>query len=157
MLAKTPPFRLSPATPFMKRHAWLVLVLGFAAALLAAPRSQAAPLTDDETVKLSSGVTIKVLSVSKVEYSKGIMALLVRYQTNLSIDERKQLSEEVDNVWKLAVKDVDHYGFSEAIISSNEVPRGIIFTTNRLQNFIYEKDSDGKWTRLGRADFMAQQ
>ncbi len=120
-------------------------------------RSQAAPLVQDETVKLPSGRIAKILSVSKVEYSKGVMALMVRYQTTLSVDERKALSQEVDDVWKLAQKDVEHYGYDEAIISSNEIPKGIFITENRVLNFIYEKGADGKWTRLNRDDFMAAQ
>ena len=117
--------------------------------------SYAAPLEQNETLKLPSGRTAKILSVSKIEYSKGVMALMVRYQTTLSVDERKALSQEVDEVWKIAQKDVEHYGYSEAIISSNEVPKGIFITANHVMNFIYEKGADGKWTRLNRADFMA--
>jgi len=82
---------------------------------------------------------------------------MVRYQTTLSVDQRKALSDEVDAVWKIAQKDVEHYGYDDAIISSNEVPKGIFITASHVLNFIYEKGSDGKWTRLNRADFMAAQ
>jgi hypothetical protein len=119
--------------------------------------SQAAPLGANQMLKLPSGRTAKILSVSKIEYSKGVMALMVRYQTTLSVDQRKALSQEVDEVWKIAQKDVERYGYGEAIISSNEIPKGIFITSNRMANFIYEKGADGKWTRLNRADFMAAQ
>jgi hypothetical protein len=115
----------------------------------------AAPLYEDETLKLASGRTVKVLSVAKVEYSKGVMALMIRYQTTLSVDERKDFSAEVDDVWKVAQKDVDRYGFDEAILSSNEVPKGIFITSSHMLDFIFEKGADGKWRRLNRADFMA--
>ena len=143
----------------MKRRSLVLLAFGLAAVLLTALRAKAAPvvLAENQTLKLPCGRTIKVLSVSKVEYSKGVMALLVRYQTTLSVDQRKALIEEVDEVWKIAVKDVERYGYGEAIISSNEVPKGIFITANRMLNFIYEKGADGKWTRLNRADFMAAQ
>jgi hypothetical protein len=141
----------------MNRRSVLALLLGFAIASLPVFRAQAAPLVQDETLKLPSGRIAKILSISKVEYSKGVMALMVRYQTTLSVDERKALSQEVDDVWKLAQKDVEHYGYGEAIISSNETPKGIFITVNHVVNFIYEKGSDGKWTRLNRADFMAAQ
>jgi len=131
------------------------LLLGFAF-ILALP-SHAAPLTANETLKLPSGRMARILSVSKIEYSKGVMALMVRYQTTLSVDQGKDLSQEVDEVWKIARKDVEHYGYREAIISSNEVPKGIFITANRMLNFIYEKGADDKWKRLNRADFMAAQ
>jgi hypothetical protein len=157
MLAKTIRVRLSPATYLMNRRSLPVLLLGVVFLSLSVARSQAAPLVQDETIKLPSGRIAKILSVSKVEYSKGVMALMVRYQTTLSVDERKALSQEVDDVWKIAQSDVERAGYGEAIISSNEIPRGIFITTNQVLNFIYEKGADGKWTRLNRADFMAAQ
>jgi hypothetical protein len=124
---------------------------------LSGSRLTAAPLHADETLVLPGGRAVKVLSVSKFEYEKGVMALMVRYQTTLSIDQRKELSQEVDEVWHLTQKEVDHLGYSEAILCSNEVPKGIFLTASRMMNFIYEKGPDGQWTRLNRADFMAAQ
>ena len=134
-----------------------VLLFAFAFILLTVSASQAAPLAENEVLKLPNGRIAKILSVSKIEYTKGVMALMVRYQTTLSVDEAKALSQEVDEVWKVAQKDVEHYGYDDAIISSNEVPKGIFITANRMANFIFEKGADGKWTRLNRADFMAAQ
>ncbi len=141
----------------MNRHFLPVFVLVLAVVGLAGGRLFAASLEDDQTVRLADGKEVKVLSVSSIEYTKGVMALMVRYQTNLSVDEHKALSDEVDEVWKVAETDCDHLGYSEAIISSNEVPRGIFVTASRMYNFIFEKGPDGHWTRLNRADFMASQ
>ena len=156
-LAKTTRLRLSPATSFMNRRSLLTLFFGFASLALALSHSHAAPLAANQMLKLPSGRTAKILSISKIEYSKGVMALMLRYQTTLPFDESKALSQEVDEVWKMTQKDVERYGYGEAIISSNEVPKGIFITANRMLNFIYEKGADGKWTRLNRADFMAAQ
>jgi hypothetical protein len=143
----------------MYRRPLLAAILAFVTVLVTAPHTQAAPplLVENATLKLPCGHTIKVLSISKVEFSKGVMALMVRYQTPLSVDENKALSAEVDDLWKIAVKDVERDGFSEAIISSNEEPKGIFISANRMLNFLYEKGPDGKWTRLNRPDFMAAQ
>jgi hypothetical protein len=141
----------------MNRRSSLTLLFGLALLALTAAAAKAAPLAENETIKLPSGRVAKILSISKIEYSKGVMALMVRYQTTLSVEERKALSQEVDDVWKLAQKEVEHFGYSEAIISSNEVPKGIFITANHVMNFIYEKGPDGNWTRLNRADFMAAQ
>jgi hypothetical protein len=125
---------------------------------LSSSPAPAAPLYENETIKLPCGNMIKILSVSRIEYSKGVMALMVRYQTKLSVEEqRKALSAEVDDVFQEAQKQVERDGFHEAIISSNEVPHGVILTTNRMLNFIFERGSDGSWTRLGRSEFMAVQ
>ena len=115
----------------------------------------AGPLYPDEMLKLPGGHSVKILSLSKIQSSDGMTALMIRYQTSLSIDQRKALSDEVDNVWKVALKDVESGGFREAIISSNEVPRGIIFHTSRMMEFVYDQGSDGRWVRLVRPDFVA--
>ena len=86
----------------MKRRSWLFLLLAFTAVLLTSTRSFAT-LLPDEVLKLPNGHTIRILSVSKIEYSKGVMAVMVRYQTNLSIDEHAALIQEVDDFWKIAV------------------------------------------------------
>lgn len=143
----------------MNLRPWLVLVL---AAFLAVPRFvSAAPPTPslevNQTIKLPCGHTIKILSISKIESSPGVTALMVRYETTLSIDQHKELSEEVDDVWKCTVKEAEKGHYSEAILSSNEVPKGVFLTASRMYNFVFEKEEDGTWTRLGRADFMAAQ
>jgi hypothetical protein len=158
MLAKNGRLRLSSASQSMHRPFLpFAVALVFFAFLCSGPRLAAAPLHADQLLKLPDGRLVKVLSVSKFEYDKGVMALMVRYETHLSIDQRKELSDEVDQVWHLAQKDVEHLGYSEAILSSNEVQKGIFLTASRTVNFIYEKGADGQWTRLNRADFMAAQ
>jgi hypothetical protein len=157
MLAKTIRLRLSPATNYMNRRSLSALFLGLALAALTTLSSQAAPLAANQMLKLPSGRIAKILSVSKIEYSKGVMALMVRYQTTLSVEESKALSQEVDDVWKFTQKEVERYGYGEAIISSNETPKGIFITANHVANFIYEKGTDGKWIRLDRTDAMALQ
>jgi hypothetical protein len=139
----------------MNRRFLPALFLALTVATFAAGSAAAATLTANQLIKLPSGHVAKILSVSKIEYSKGVMALMVRYQTSLSMDEAKAVSAEVDEVWKFAQKDVDRSGFAEAIISSRQTIRGILLTTSREANFIYEKGADGKWTRLQRGDFMA--
>jgi hypothetical protein len=139
----------------MTRRFLPALVVGLA--LCFSRAAQGAPLVADEMIKLPCGHSVKVLSVSRIEYSKGVMALMVRYQTSLSPEERKALSEEVDDVFKIAQKQVEHDGFHEAIISSNQVLHGIILTSDRTLNFIFERGPDGNWTRIGRSEFMAVQ
>jgi hypothetical protein len=131
-----------------------LLSAAFLALLIATP-ARAAALSADEVIKLPSGHFAKILSISKIEYSKGVMALMVRYQTSLSMDEVKAISAEVDEVWTLAQKDADRAGFGDAIISSTQTIKGLLLTTSRETNFIYEKGPDGKWTRLERGGFVA--
>ncbi len=154
-LAKTRTFRLSPAVSFMSRLNFSALLSVAFLALVVAVPALAASLSADQVIKLPSGHSAKILSISRIEYSKGVMALMVRYQTTLSMDEAKAVSAEVDEVWKLAQKDADRAGFADAIISSTQTIKGILLTTSRETNFIYEKGADGKWARIDRDGFVA--
>jgi hypothetical protein len=123
--------------------------------LMAFLPASAAGLLPNEVIKLPSGHLAKILSISKIEYTKGVMALMVRYQTSLSMDEAKAITAEVDEVWKFAQKDADRAGYADAIISSTQTVKGLILTTSRETNFIFEKGTDGKWTRLNRDGIFA--
>jgi hypothetical protein len=131
-----------------------VFAVTFLAACAILP-AWAAGLSANEEIKLPSGHMAKILSISKIEYSKGVMALMVRYQTSLSMDDAKAVSAEVDEVWKYAQTEADRARFDDAIISSTQTVKGILLTTSREANFIYEKGADGKWTRLDRGGFVA--
>jgi hypothetical protein len=126
-------------------------------AIFALLPANSASLAADQEIKLPSGHLAKILSISKIEYSKGVMALMVRYQTSLSMDEAKAVSAEADEVWKFAQKEADRAGYSDAIVSSTQTIKGILLTTSRETNFIYEKGSDGKWARLDRDGFVASE
>ena len=139
----------------MTRFKLFALLAVLFLAVFAAIPAGANSLSGSQIIKLPSGHVAKILSVSKIEYSKGVMALMVRYETTLSMDEAKAVSAEVDEIWKLAQKDADKAGYADAIISSTQVVKGLLLTTSRETNFIYEKGSDGKWTRLDRGGFVA--
>ena len=141
----------------MTRLNFYALIVAVCFAVFAAIPAVAAGLSADEVVKLPSGHFAKILSISKIEYSKGVMALMVRYQTSLSMDDAKAVSAEVDEVWKLAQKDAERARFDDAIISSTQTVKGLLLTTSRETNFIYERGADGKWTRLGHDDFVASE
>ena len=147
--------RLSPLPNFMTRFKLCALFAALFLAVFAAIPAGANSFGANEVIKLPSGHIAKILSISKIEYSKGVMALMVRYETTLSMDEAKAVSAEVDEVWKLAQKDADRAGFADAIISSTQTVKGLLLTTSRETNFIYEKGSDGKWARLDRGGFVA--
>ncbi len=139
----------------MNERNLLTLALGVSLALFPAILP-AAPLAENEVLKLPSGHVAKILSVSRIEYAKGVSAVMVRYQTTLSMDEPRAVSQEVDEVWKFAQKEVEHAGCNEAVLSSNETPKGLFITASRIQNFIYEKNANGTWTRLNREDLALQ-
>ncbi len=71
---------------------------------------------------LPSGQTVKVLGVGKMFFTKGDAALMVKYQTDLSLDDQGALHREVLAIWDVFRQDVEQAGLKGAIVSANERP-----------------------------------
>jgi len=99
-------------------------------------------------VTLPSGKQIKVLGVGKISFSQGPPALMLKYETNVSIDDMPKLEQEVTEIWATFRLDVEKAHLTEAVISANEHPSGMLVTTNKGFNFVYERSKDGKWSRI---------
>ena len=97
---------------------------------------------------LPSGKQVKVLGVGNISFSKGEPALMLKYQTDLSIDDKDAIAREVTEIWGSFRADAEKGQFKNAIISVNEIPKGGFIKTNRTQNFVYQKSSDGNWQLL---------
>jgi hypothetical protein len=71
-------------------------------------------------------------------------ALMLKYQTDLKISDLPALRKEVDEIWPMFKGDAEKANLSNAIISANEVPQGLIFKTANGHNFVFKK-LDGTW------------
>ena len=100
-----------------------------------------------QTHTLPSGKQVKVVGVGKIFFSNDKPALMLTYQTDLSIDDKQALSNEADEIWDTFRIDVDKAGLSTGIVSANEQKKGFIVTTSRGFNFVYKKSPDGQWAR----------
>jgi hypothetical protein len=97
-----------------------------------------------EAPKATPG-TVQILSVGEMHFSQSSPALTVKYQTTLKIDDVPALRKEADGVFERFRPQAEQQGFTNAILSANDVPHGFIFTQNSSYNFIYEKGPDGSW------------
>jgi hypothetical protein len=96
------------------------------------------------TKTLPSGRTVKIASIMKMFFSKGDPALMLKYYTDINIDNTLELQDEVEEIWELFQIDVEKAGLNFAIISAVEMPQGIIFKTRGF-NFVFEKHESGDW------------
>ena len=96
--------------------------------------------------KLPSERTIKVGGITKMCFTKGDPALMLKYYTDLSISDADALRQGVDDIWQSFKIDVEKAGLNSAIISANEMPKGIISKTKGY-NFVFIKQEDGLWKR----------
>jgi hypothetical protein len=99
--------------------------------------------------KLPSGREVKVLSITKMFFTKGDPALVPKYRTDLRLEDHDQLRKEVEEVWQAFRVDVERAGLKAAVISVQETPkRMLIVTTSKGYNFVVKKSDAGAWEFL---------
>ena len=124
-------------------RSFLVAVLLVSTAACA-PHS--APL---QVVTLDSGKQVKLLGVGNIAFSNDAPALMLKYETDLSLDDKAKLTQEADELWKTFRVDVERAQLATGIISANDHPTGFVVATNKSFNFVYKRRPDGEWSRIG--------
>jgi hypothetical protein len=99
-------------------------------------------------VSLPSGRQVKILSVGKMYFTKGDPALVLKYQTDLPLENVSALAVEADEIWQAFRVDVDAQHMKNAMISATKVTSTGLLTQTRGYNFVYKKQADGSWRRL---------
>lgn len=94
---------------------------------------------------LPSGKQVKVLGVGKIYFSKDDPALMLKYQTDLNLEDKDALRKEVDEIWETFKADVEKAHLTTAIVSANEVPKGTLVKTGKGYRFAFKKMADGTW------------
>jgi hypothetical protein len=99
--------------------------------------------------KLPSGREVKVLGITKMFVTKGDPALVLKYRTDLRLEDHDQLRKEVEEVWQAFRVDVERAGLKAAVISVQATPkRMLIVTTSKGYNFVVKKSDAGAWEFL---------
>jgi hypothetical protein len=96
-------------------------------------------------VRLPSGKVVKVLGTGMLHFSQDDPALMLKYQTERSLDEKVALQQEVNEIWANFRFDADRANVKNAVIAANEPPQGRFITSNRSFNFVFKKSPDGVW------------
>src|SRR6185369_18053521 len=92
-----------------------------------------------QVVRLPSGKEIKVFGVGRMHFSEGGSALMLKYHTDLRVDDKSVLQREIDEIWVGFKKDVENAQLSAAIISASEPRKGGFISTNKSFNFVFKK------------------
>jgi len=118
------------------------LLLPFVAlGIIAASCSQQLPYS---LKTLPSGHAIKITGVSRMAFSGGDQALMLKYYSDIDFTKRAELKAEVEEIWQQFRNDVEQANLNSAIISANQMPHGM-FSSTQGWNFVYEKKPDGNW------------
>src|SRR3954454_24524591 len=108
----------------------------------------AAPEQRYTLTKLPSGRVVKIISVGTMYFSADDPALMLKYQTDLSISDVVDLTAEADDIWPTFKKDVERAGLKNAIVSATSPSSGGFVSRTTSYNFVYKKAADGSWHRL---------
>src|ERR1039457_3618313 len=73
---------------------------------------------------LASGRHVKVLKVMTMHFSNNSPALMLDYQTDITINDKATLEAEVDDIWESFRSEVEKAKLERAIIKANEKPSG---------------------------------
>ena len=98
-----------------------------------------------QVTKLPSGKEIRLIGVGQISYPNDRQALILKYQTELNIDDKVALSKEIEEIWSVFKSEVEKAHLSNAIISANEVPKGFFINRNRSFNYVFKKSAEGIW------------
>jgi len=94
---------------------------------------------------LLSGKKIKILGMGPMLFTSGKRALVLNYQTDISLDDMAALRKEVDSIWQSFRNDVEKADMNIGIIKACEAPKGTFIKTTRSYNFVFKKDKNGMW------------
>ena len=98
--------------------------------------------------RLASGEEVKVLGVGRINLSASGPALMLKYQTDLSMTDTSALQAEVQRIWAEFRKDAERAQVQSAIGSANSAPTGGLVSRGQTYNFVYEKSGDGEWREV---------
>lgn len=100
-----------------------------------------------EIHKLTSGKEVKVFGIGKIHFTNDDPALMLKYYTDINLDDKDSLIKEVDEIWPVFKINVESSKLNAAIISANDLPKGVIISKNRSYNFIFQRNTNGEWER----------
>ncbi|HSU16188.1 hypothetical protein [Longimicrobium sp.] len=113
----------------------------------AKPAAPAAPAVEGEALALPSGRRVVVLASGPTRDSRGTSALMVRYATELSVDDTVPLAREAAEVFQTYRGRAEGAGLRAVVASAFEMPRGGSAQQARGYNFSWTRGGDGFWHR----------
>jgi hypothetical protein len=103
---------------------------------------------NSQTYKLPSGKVIKVNAVGKMNFPNGDSALVMNYETEIPIENKDALRQEVDEIWTVFQKDVEKAEVKAGVIRATQYQGNGMVRQGKGYGFVFVKGNDGKWHLL---------
>jgi len=88
------------------------------------------------------------MGVTAMNFPQGGPALMLKYMTDVKIDDRVALRKEADEIWADFRPEAEKANVSSVILSANSIPSGGIIQRGQAYNFVFQKDPSGVWKCL---------
>jgi len=122
---------------------WLKLSIGLIVA--AAFLSCTSTTQNFKLFKLPSGKEIKITGINKMDFAKGDSALVMNYLSDISIDDKTALRQEIDEIWTAFQSDVENAHLKAGVIRATHVEGSGLVKSGKGYGFVFVKRDDGKW------------
>ena len=83
-------------------------------------------------------------------FSNGDSSLVLNYETDIPIEDKKSLRKEVDAIWENFQKDVEKAQLKSGVIRATHYDGTGWFRAGKGYGFVFTKGDDGKWHSLDK-------
>jgi hypothetical protein len=94
---------------------------------------------------LPSGQQIKVVSVIPMHFANGSDALILNYETAISMDDKTALRQQAGEVWTAFRKNVEEASMTNGVIRVTHPEDTGLITHSKGYGLVFEKRGDGQW------------
>lgn len=101
---------------------------------------------------LPSGKQIKVISITRMDFPKGDPALVMTYESDISIEDKTKLREEVNEIWAIFQNDVESADLKAGAVRAVNYRDKFGVRTGQGYGFVFIKQPDGTWLCLDDSD-----
>jgi len=129
-------------------HRYVLLLLFALSTLIPATSTSA------EFRTLPSGKRIEFLSLVHLTSGAGEKALMLKYRTEIPIENIAALEREADEIWAVFRFDVERTGLTIGILSANEPETSLLgsyVTANKSHQFGYQRSPGGAWVKMRKS------
>ena len=100
--------------------------------------AQSSTRSSTEMPPSSPAKQFRITGIGKMNFSKGDPALVLNYETDISIDDKDSLRKEVDTIWETFRKDVE----------KAQLKVGVIRATHYLREHRFLSQGQRVWLRF---------
>jgi hypothetical protein len=98
--------------------------------------------------KLRSGRLIKVVKIVVMQYHQSEPIMMLKYETNIDLNDVSHLHEEVMDIWSEFKTKADEKKVNDVIISAYSVSKGSIVQISKCYNFTFRKIAGKQWMEI---------